>query len=325
MKANFNLKRDFLYLGFSLLVLFVFMSCDQLGQKTISKKPDTVTDKVYKAGNVSFTMKPIKKVEAGTLGTADIADNGIHKVNLDAYFISETEVTQELYKEVMGSDSNPSQNLGEANLPVDTVTWFNAVLFANALTKKTGLGEAECVYYSDPQCTKVYTQEDAQKAITSYFSGKIENFPYQNMNKKGFRLPTEAEWEWAAKGGKEDKWAGTDDKNTLIEYAWYNFDDSVNFGNAKSHPVKGKKPNGYGLYDMSGNVYEWCWDWHTAKPAKDDVENNPAGPATTTTGGKVYRGGFVIANSDATRNAWSAGDPPMNDYKFCGIRLVCRP
>ena len=128
------------------------------------------------------------------------------------------------------------------------------------------MGSGECVYYSDPDFNTVYTAQD----------GSNERLPYQNMNKKGFRLPTEAEWEWAAQGGKRAKWAGTNEKARLKDYAWY-VDGNGGDAGGKTHPVKQKLPNGYGLYDMSGNVYEWCWNWNDGKtPASG--ETDPVGP-----------------------------------------------
>ncbi|MBO7429485.1 MAG: SUMF1/EgtB/PvdO family nonheme iron enzyme [Spirochaetia bacterium] len=144
-----------------------------------------------------------------------------------------TEVTQKLYQEIMGE--NPSGFKGD-NLPVENVSWHDAVEFCNALSKKTGL-------------TPVYTIE-----LLNY---GIDIIVKQNDSANGFRLPTEEEWEYAAKGGDNYIFAGS---NNIDDVAWYR-DNS----DSKTHPVAQKKSNGYGLYDMNGNVWEWCWDHYYSK------------------------------------------------------------
>ena len=139
---------------------------------------------------------------------------------------------------------------------------------------------------------------------------------YTAMNKKGFRLPTEAEWEWAAKGGKEYKWAGTDEESELVNYAWY----SANSNN-QTHEVKKRTANGYGLYDMSGNVWEWCWDWYSNSTPTGGQDPKGADSGSV----RVKRGGSwkIVANFVA-RACRDYFDP---DYSaiFLGLRVVSRP
>ena len=155
------------------------------------------------------------------------------------YSILKTEVTQELYESVM--DENPSSFKGEKNLPVEQVSWYDAVYFCNKLSAKCGLTPVYAVA-GEPDVEKWGYAPHKEEKITGTVS--------QNKNVDGYRLPTLEECQYAAKGGQDYDYSGSDD---LDEVGWY----SENSGD-KTHPVAQKDPNGYGLYDMSGNVYEWC-------------------------------------------------------------------
>ena len=195
---------------------------------------------VYTAGIVCFLMKDIDAVTNGTVGHNDQADNRPHQVNISAYRIGETEVTQELWQAVMGE--NPSRFKDSLQNPLENVNWYECIVFCNELTKKVTGSDNECVY-------RVLGIVYDKKAL------EANQIPEIRGDKKGFRLPYENEWEWAAKSGTEDKWPGTNDESKLGEYAWYRGSNAW-----KTHEVKTKKPNGYGLYDMSGNVFEFCFD-----------------------------------------------------------------
>ncbi len=138
------------------------------------------------------------------------------------YSVMKTEITQRLYESIIGT--NPSRFKGKDN-PVENVSWFDAIQFCNALSKELGY---------EP----VYTRNGS--SVT------------WNENANGFRLPTMEEWKYAARGGQNYKYSGSDNIDSV---GWY-------YGNSENgtHPVAQRIPNGYGLYDMTGNVWEWCWD-----------------------------------------------------------------
>ena len=264
-------------------------------------------------GSVKFTMKKIAAVSGGTIGHSDQAaaptKNPPHQVNLSSYCLGETEVTQELYEAVMGNNPSFYQGSGkppvtgevQAQRPVEQVHWYDAIAFCNELTKKTMLGDEACVYWVDGH---IYNADDAQ----------AKKIPQPRWSKKGFRLPTEAEWEWAAQGGNaRHKWAGTDNESALASYAWY----YVNLSSMLTHQVKKKNANALGFFDMSGNVGEWCWDKEGELP--DPLADDYAGPVEGSS--RICRGGSVLYGTDHAACAKRFGTPPDLD-SYIGIRVA---
>lgn len=185
-------------------------------------------------------------LEGGADGGKAALAEGVTYKNVDKLMIAvpgkkfsilATEVTQELYKSVMGE--NPSKFNGEKNLPVENVSWYDAVYFCNKLSAKCGL-------------TPVYAVDGETDVEKWGYAPHITGTVSQNENNNGYRLPTVEEWQYAAKGGQEFKYSGS---ANLDEVGWYDKNSEE-----KTHPVAQKNSNVYGLYDMSGNVWEWCWD-----------------------------------------------------------------
>ena len=299
--------------------------------KKIESQPPAVSkDKEYTVDGIKFTLKAIPAGNPAQLGYEGAEHNGLHTVKLDAFHIGETEVTQELWLAVMNNnpsffdksgakdfggeliDTNPADGEEQNKRPVEMVNWYECIAFCNELTKKVPeLRAEECVYYSDEGCTLAYTKKDA----------KIENNVYVKWSKKGFRLPTEAEWEWAAKGGTDYRWAGTDEQMQLMNYAWYNDDDKEKDAGEKTHEVKKKKANGYGLYDMSGNVWEWCWD----KYNKNFPDPMPDNYICSDGSRPVYRGGSWNRPAlEASRTYRASFNSSKFRYFDTGLRVVCR-
>jgi formylglycine-generating enzyme required for sulfatase activity len=210
-----------------------------------------------------------------------------YQAEVSSFYISETEITQEVWTSVMGS--NPSR-FKNPQKPVEMVSWLDAVRFCNALSEKEGLDKAYEISGSRVSC---------------------------NWEANGYRLPTEAEWEYAARGGLANAV-----QEEALSRAYYsgskNAADVALFdtnSNKETKPVKTKAPNELGLYDMSGNVWEWCWDWMGAYPK--GLTKDPRGLQSGNT--KVVRGGswFTPVNlCRVTYRFWNVQSFKANSVGF---------
>jgi formylglycine-generating enzyme len=201
-----------------------------------------------------------------------------------------------------------------ASHPVQTVDWYDAVKWCNARSQQAGLNP---VYYTDAGLTQVYTNGE----VTVYVNWAVN----------GYRLPTEAEWEKAARGGLSGQrfpWGNTiseSQANYYGETGTWSYDLGPNGYNAAfatganpyTSPVGYFGPNGYGLYDMAGNVFEWCWDWYGTPYAGG---SDPRGPASGSY--RVLRGGVWDYYAVSARCAYRGSSAPSDaDYNF-GFRCV---
>ena len=257
-----------------------------LAKDSVSTTPSKNEEQTFTVNGVNFKMV---SVEGGTfqMGSTDgeSDEQPVHQVKLSSFHIGQTEVTQELWEAVMGS--NPSYFKGD-KLPVESVSWYDCQTFIKRLNNLTG---------------------------------------------QRFRLPTEAEWEYAARGGNRSKgylYSGSDNLNDVAWY-WQNsgvvwlsgtdedlFYVEIDDNNCRPHEVATKAPNELGIYDMSGNVWEWCQDWYDKY--RSGAQTNPTGPSSGSY--RVIRGGSWSSGAAGCRCASRDSYTPTPAGNNLGFRLA---
>ena len=247
--------------------------------------PQTITTE----GGVEMVLIPAGSFEMGSRSGKEDATS-LHRVSLNAFLMDKFEVTQAEFDRL--HLPNPSHFKGPT-LPAEQVTWVQAAMYCNARSEKEGRrpcynAKAECDFDAD-----------------------------------GYRLPTEAEWEYACRAGSNADYSFGGDTRKLGEFAWF-----ADNADKKTHPVGKKKPNAWGLYDMHGNVAEWCNDVYDKGYYKVSPEANPRGPAQ----GKenVLRGGAWKSGADTLKSSYRLGDNPgFSDACLArdaiGFRCVRKP
>lgn len=232
----------------------------------------TAASKVTNSVGVELILIPAGSFQMGgdpNFEDAASDETPRHKVTISKpFYLGKTEVTQEQWVAVMGS--NPSQFKGRSN-PVERVSWNDVQTFTTRLNAKEG--------------------------TTRY------------------RLPTEAEWEYAVRAGTTGKYGFGDDEGQLGTYAWF----GDNSGN-KTHPVAQLHPNAWGLYDMHGNVWEWVQDWYGGQYYASSPSTDPRGPSSGS--GRVLRGGSWNFDTGYVRAAFRYDFVPGSRYGILGFRLA---
>ena len=253
-------------------------------------------------------------VPGGTFTMGDTRGQGygnelpIHTVTLNSFYIGKYEVTQAEYSQYMqpGDSWTSYYGLGD-NYPAYYVSWYAVLKYCNLRSIAEGL-------------TPCYTINGSANpanwgAVPTGYNDAWDA-AICDWNANGYRLPTEAEWEYAARGGTNNPdylYSGSDDINAV---AWYGY----NSGDI-SHPVGTKAPNGIGAYDMSGNLWEWCWDRYSSSYYSNSPQDNPTGPASGSF--LVGRGGYWSNSALDCRVTLRSSSTSSINYKEMGFRL-CR-
>jgi formylglycine-generating enzyme required for sulfatase activity len=267
-----------------------------LGNQRYSKKKTSETFKksklmihipYYKVNDEIYNLIPCP---SGSFikGHEEESDNLPQEMKIEkSFLLGETEITQELYCAVMNV-KNPSWFQGNRKKPVEQVSWYDALIFCNKLSDMSNLG-------------RHYTITKDGKIIDTIETEQENYLVETNEESKGFRLPTEWEWEYAAKARTQLEYSGSDDPKKI---GWYD-------KNSKDtpHPMKQKNPNAWGFYDMSGNVWEWCEN--TYDPNNTDIS-----------AARVCRGGSWYSYASDLRSAFRGSTSPSARNNNLGFRVA---
>ena len=299
-----NMKKQKFALGLAVFVLIlVFEGCGNKGTGDPTSLGGVGSIGIRE--NMIQIPKPSGAFSMGQTGIAVAMP--VHDVTLtQGFYIARYQVTQKQWRAVMGEgEDRTTSTIGKGdNYPVYFVSWYDALVFCNKLSMAEGLTPAYRISGStNPNdWGAIPTGSNATWDAVTIVAGST-----------GYRLPTEAEWEYACRAGTITAWYTGGTEDALQAAAWYN----DNAG-GKTHEVGQKTPNNFGLYDMHGNVFEWCWDWYGEYSGN---ATDPKGPGTGTS--RVLRGGSWSGGARSLRSAYRGViDGPGSRNDNIGFRLV---
>ena len=286
---------------------YYIVSVDEVGNRSNAQ------EFAIKIDGSLVVPKGFVKVNGATVSGA-VADSKVfianRTVTIPDLWVCDHEVTRGEYKDIVGTDPSTADAYDKdgnkltgddvLNNPVNYVSWYNALVYCNKLSIKEGLDPCYTVSNS--------TAPDTWGTVPTS-SDTTWNAATCNFNASGYRLPTEAEWEYVARGGESYTYSGS---NTVGEVAWY----AINTNEKGTREVKTKNANVYGIYDMSGNVSELCWDWYS-----DIMTWTPASGASSGTS-HVGRGGDYISLENECRVMSQKSYAPYYRFKRIGFRVV---
>jgi len=284
---------------------------------------------VIPAGSFTMGNSIVENFYNPITSDSDITDAVPATVSVSAFYMDVNLVSSNLWAEVYAYATSQGYNFNDPGFakagphPIETVDWYDCVKWCNARSQHEGLTP---VYYTDAALTQLYT------------NGEHDITVYPNWTANGYRLPTEAEWEKAARGGLSGNrfpWGNFSTEqqaNYGGEPTYYSYDLAPNGYNAAftgggepyTSPVGSFAPNGYGLYDMAGNVLQWCWDWYAPPPYPAGSPylggTDPRGPDVGLT--RVYRGGSWSYGVGVARCAARSYNFPGRHVFTYGFRCV---
>jgi formylglycine-generating enzyme required for sulfatase activity len=261
------------------------------GQLVVASAPKALGPRMVRDGPLAMVELPGGEFLMGSPDSDRMAhgnEKPQHPVRVSGFRIARTQVTAGLYREIMGGGREDS----EPDLPAASLSWSDAIEFCNRLSRREGYRP----------CYR-----------------RLGLWPLRiwrcNWRADGYRLPTEAEWEYACRAGSRTRYSFGDDPALLDDYAWY----SENSGQ-RTHPVATKRPNAWGIFDMHGNVWEWCWDRYG--PYRARPQTDPRGPIIVRGRWRVLRGGSFWGQPEDLRAAGRFGGPPEVRDANIGFRCV---
>lgn len=282
----FGLRTALLLCGVTATLLN--LSCHRTDTSRRSEPPPAI---ITNKSGLTMVAIPGGQFQMGS--AAGEPDETSHRVSLSPFYMDQYEVTQESFSKIMGR--NPSRWTEPKN-PVEQIRWKDAAEYCNARSRLEGLTPGY-----DPKTWKC------------------------DFDGNGYRLPTEAEWEYACRAGARTQYCFGDNPAELGKYGWFK-------GNStrSPSPVGGKQPNQWGLHDMYGNVWEWCNDFYKEDYYRNSLERDPRGPELSAT--RVLRGGCWNSRADACRSAYRLDESPSytdvcfarDAHGFVGFRCVRR-